>query len=237
MKILDAPQGSAAWLEARAGLITASRLKDVMAVLKNGGESESRNKYKWQLAGERISGFAATSYVSPAMEHGTEYESIARAEYEIATGRIVDQVGMVYHPTIPNFAASPDGLIDSDGATEFKCPQLENHLRWVIQGGVPAQHQLQCLGVMMCCERDWIDFGSFHPSLPDGLRLYLVEMVADEERIGQIAAEVRKFDAEVSALVAELRQRVKPAPPVEPAPDIGDWAAQFDSFIAGEVTP
>jgi putative phage-type endonuclease len=234
VKILNTQQGSAEWLQARTGMITASRIKDVMSVLKSGGETQTRYNYKWELVAERLTGFSATHFVTPDMERGTELEPIARAEHEMAAGILVDQVGMVYHPTIEMSAASPDGLIDSDGAAEYKCPRTTTHLKWVMQGGVPAEHQLQCLWVMACCERQWIDFVSFDPSLPDGLRLFIVRMQRDEERIRQIEAEVVKFNGEVDAAIAELKPRVKAKQPVDNSNAYDELMAMLD---AQEMVP
>ena len=48
-----APQGSGAWLNARVGHLTASRMADAMAVLKSGKASEARNKLMIELCAER----------------------------------------------------------------------------------------------------------------------------------------------------------------------------------------
>jgi exodeoxyribonuclease (lambda-induced) len=231
MRIINVEQGTPAWIAARRGAITASRIKDVMAVLKNGGESESRAKYKLELIAERISGITTEHYVSPDMLRGTELEPIARAEYEITSGNVVDQVGFAIHPEIPTSGASPDGIIGDDGAIEIKVPRVHNHLRWLIGGIVPPEHQLQCLWVMNCCDRQWLDFISFCPELPDGLRLFVVRMQRDDARIQQIEAEVVKFESEIEAVIADLSQRVK-TEPVEQAPeDMSTWAAAFEPLI------
>lgn len=238
MKIHPAPQGSASWLDARKGMLTGSRIKDVMATLKNGGETAGRNGYKWELVSERLSGFTADHYVSPDMERGTNLEPIARSEYEIETGNMVDQVGLVFHPTIERFACSADGLISTDGAIELKAPRTHRQLQWILAGTVPPEHQWQCVAVMDCCERDWIDFGSFDPSLPEGLRLFVVRMYRDDMRIALMREEVIKFDAEVEEIVHSLRSKVKAAAPGAPMPeDMSGWAAAFDDFIQGDVTP
>jgi putative phage-type endonuclease len=212
MKIHPAPQGSAAWLQARSGLITASRMKDVMDYLKKGGESAARRNYRAELISERISGRCEEHYVSPEMDHGTEFEPIARAAYEIANDTMVDTVGLVYHPIFSFSAASADGLVGEDGAIEIKAPKSTTHLRWLMDGGVPEEHQDQCLWVMACCQRKYVDFVSFDPRLPEGLRIFSVRMPRDEERIARMEEEVRKFDAEVTAAVDVLMQRVVKAP-------------------------
>jgi putative phage-type endonuclease len=212
VKILSAPQGSSAWLQARIGLVTASRMPDVMDYLKKGGEGAARRNYRTELIAERLTNRSEDHYVSPEMEFGSEYEPFARAAYEIAQDVMVDQVGMVYHPTIENSAASPDGLVADDGCIEIKVPKTANHLKWMQAGIVPAEHQDQCLWVMACAERQFCDFISFDPRLPEGLRIFCVRMPRDEERISRMEEEVRKFDAEVTAAADALMQRVVKAP-------------------------
>ena len=71
-KFITADQSSAAWLKAREGRITASRIKDVISYLKNGKESAKRYDYRLELVAERLTGMAVEHYVSPAMDprHG-----------------------------------------------------------------------------------------------------------------------------------------------------------------------
>jgi hypothetical protein len=67
----------AAWLSARAGKLTASRMADAMDFRKDGKPSAARTKYMHELLAERLTGLSAPHFVSPAMEHGLEYEDEA----------------------------------------------------------------------------------------------------------------------------------------------------------------
>jgi putative phage-type endonuclease len=212
MKILKAPQGSSAWLQARIGLVTASRMADVNDYLKKGGEGAGRRNYRTELIAERLTNRSEDHYVSPEMEFGSEYEPFARAAYEIAQDVMVDQVGMVYHPTIENSAASPDGLVADDGCIEIKVPKTANHLKWMQAGIVPEEHQDQCLWVMACAERQYCEFISFDPRLPEGLRIFSVRIYRSDYEVSRMEEEVRKFDAEVTAAADALMQRVVKAP-------------------------
>ena len=209
MRHIDVPQGSAAWLEARRGRVTASRIGDVMAILKRGGESAARANYRFELAAERLSDRVGDHYTSPDMDRGRELEPFARAEYEIENDVMVDQYGLILHPSHDFAAASPDGLIGADGAIEIKCPKDTTHLRYVLTGGIPNDYLLQCLWVMACAERQWIDFVSYCPILPDGLKLFVCRMHRDDKLIAQVEEEVVRFNAEVEEVCANLRTRVK----------------------------
>lgn len=217
MRTIKCKQGSAEWLEARRGKITASRIADVLAILKKGGEGADRRNYRIEQIAERLSGRSEDHYVSPEMEWGTEFEPMARAAYEIATESMVDTVGFVLHPTLDYAGSSPDGLVGEDGGLELKCPKTTTHIKWLMGGTVPEEHQAQCLWNMACCERQWWDFMSFDPRMPEGMKVFIVRMNRDAERIAAIEAEVAKFNDEVEAAIAQLggRPKERPAPPVD----------------------
>jgi hypothetical protein len=117
----------------------------------------------------------------------------------------VDQVGMVLHPSIERGAASPDGLVDLDGLVEIKCPNTATHLDYLLDGTVPAKYQPQMLWQMACTGRDWCDFVSFDPRLPEDLQLFVVRFQRDQVRIDAMEAEVRAFISEAEETVSRLR--------------------------------
>ena len=104
-------QNTVEWLLLRTGAVTASRVKDVVAKLKNGGESAARASYKMELLTEILTGRATEHYVSQAMDFGTENEPLARTAYEIAKDTEVERIGYVKHLTVPRSGCSPDGLV------------------------------------------------------------------------------------------------------------------------------
>ena len=207
MKTLDYPQGTLEWLQARAGKVTASRINDVMAKIKT-GEAAARKDYKAQLVAEILTGKPQEDgFTNEAMRWGTENEPFARAAYEIFTGAVVDQCGLVLHPTIERGAASPDGLVGPFSLVEIKCPKTATHLQYLLDGSVPAQYQNQMLWQMACTERGSCDFVSFDPRLTDNLQLFVVPFKRDENRIMEIETEVRKFLDEVDAIIDRILNR------------------------------
>lgn len=227
MRTINCSQGSAEWLDIRRGKITASRIVDVLDRLKKGGEGAGRRNYRIDLIAERLSGRSEGHYISPEMQWGIECELMARAAYEMQRGVMVESVGFVLHPTLDFTGASPDGLVDEDGTTEFKCPKTTTHIKWMLEGGVPEEHQPQCLWVMTCTGRKWCDFVSYCPHLPDGLSTFIVRMERDEQRIADVTNEVCRFDDEVQHFVTELSKKIieRPAPPV-------DTRSEFDQLMA-----
>lgn len=206
MNVIDFPQGSDEWLASRAGKVTASRIGDVMAKIKS-GEAAARRDYRAQIVAEILTGRPQESGFSNAeMQWGTETEPLAREAYEVKEGALVEQVGLVIHPTIDRSGASPDGLVDEDGLVEIKCPKTATHLQYLIDGVAPSKYQLQMLWQMACTGRAWCDFVSFDPRLPDDLQFFKVRFPRDDKRIKEIETEVKAFLGEVDATIQQLRK-------------------------------
>lgn len=203
----DLEQGSPEWLAARVGRVTASRIADVMAKGK-GGEAQTRLNYKWQLVAEVMTGQSQEDrFFSQAMAWGVEQEPFARAAYEIQTGGLVENVGLVAHPSIPRCAASPDGLVGLEGLLEIKCPKTPTHLEYMEKGAIPGHYQLQMLWQMACTGRQWVDFATFDPRLPEDIQLFVMRFPRDQARIDAIEAEVQKFWNEIDEIIETLRKR------------------------------
>lgn len=204
MQVVDVVQGTPEWHLARCGKVTASRIADVMAKLKSGGEAAGRRNYRAQIVAEILTGIPQDGdYVSAEMQRGTELEPLARAAYEIRTGGFVDQVGFVCHPTL-RAGASPDGLVGTDGLLELKVPNTATHIGHILGGSIPGEYQLQMLWQMECTGRKWCDFASYDLRLPEHLQLFVRRMERDEKRIAEIRSEVETFLASVDAVLVRL---------------------------------
>jgi len=212
MRVIKCKQGTAEWLDARRGKITASRIADVMDFLKKGGEGASRRNYRIELMAERLTGRSEDHYVTPEMAWGSEYESRARAAYEVATDVMVDQIGFALHPTFDFAGASPDSLVGTDGGLEIKCPKTSTHLKWMMADAVPEEHQGQMFWNMLCCEREWWDFVSYDPRLPKGLQIFTKRLERDDVQIAKIEEAVAAFNDEVEVALKPLQERVIPEP-------------------------
>ena len=201
----DLLQGSEDWRYARLGLVTASRVADVIAKTKS-GVSASRANYMAQLIAERLSGCPQESYSNPAMAHGVDTEPHARAAYEFHTNATVVEVGFIKHPTIEMAGASPDGLVNDDGLLETKCPTTSTHLDTLLGGSIPAKYITQIMWQLACCgpDREWCDFVSFDPRLPERLRLFVKRVHRDDVMIARLEKDVTEFLTELSDKVCAL---------------------------------
>ena len=200
-------QKSDEWFAARLGKVTASRVADVIAKTKT-GYSASRENYMAQLVVERMTNTKAESFTNAAMEWGTSQEPFARAAYEIKQGVMVEETGLVDHPTIPMAGASPDGLVGEDGLVEIKCPNTATHIDTLLTQTVPAKYITQMQFQMACTGRQWCDFVSFDPRMPTKAQIFVKRVLRDDVFIREVESEIKKFLAEVSAKVIQLNNLI-----------------------------
>ena len=198
-------QGTPEWFAARLGKATGSRIADIIAKTKT-GYSTSRANYAAQLVCERLTGKVAESFTNTAMQWGTETEPLARAAYEVKTGEMVDQVGFVDHPSIENSGASPDGLVGLFGMLEIKCPNTATHIETLLSQQVPTKYITQMQWQMACAGRQWCDFVSFDPRMPENLQLFIKRVEYDPPYVAMLEKEVIQFLMDVEANVNQLRK-------------------------------
>ena len=197
-------QGTEAWLQLRLGKVTASRVADIMAKTKTGA-SASRQNYLIELALQRVTGNIEPSYTNDAMAWGTATEPQARVAYEVKTGNFVDQIAFVEHDIIEWFGCSPDGLVGNDGLIEIKCPNSATHWATIKDGKPPNKYVIQMQTQMACTNRQWCDFVSFDPRMPERSQLFICRVERDQTMIDEIETEVMKFLIEVFDEVERMK--------------------------------
>jgi hypothetical protein len=212
MILIDAPQGSDAWLQARVGKITASRFKDARDRLKPakgqtiGAPSAKCTAYAAQVAVERIAGRPIEKvFESWQMREGKEQESAARNAYDVETGNVVQEVGAI---TTDDglFLYSPDGLIGDDGLLEVKTLLSADVILRVLGEGDLGGYMDQCLGGLWLTGRKWLDLVLWAPALePIGRQLTIHHIVRGEESIEALESDLIDFAAMVRAAEAKLR--------------------------------
>jgi putative phage-type endonuclease len=199
-------QGSPEWRAARCGKVTASRMAELVAKLKTGKPANSREDYLYELVAERLTGQPLDFFQTKDMQWGTEKEPLARQAYEQKHFVEVGQVAMVMHPVIENAGASPDGLVEDDGLIEIKCPRTKTHLMTLRSKTAPAQYIPQMQWQMACTGRQWCDFVSYDPRLPEHLQLFIVRVQRDQALIEQYEQEVIQFLVEVNEVITAINQ-------------------------------
>jgi putative phage-type endonuclease len=92
-----------------------------------------------------------SSYI---MKWGTMFEEIANRSYRQHNGdMIVHEFGLVPHPMISYYGASPDGITELGVMLELKCPMKRR-----IDGTIPEQYEIQMQGQMAVCGLQECDY-------------------------------------------------------------------------------
>lgn len=127
-------QRSPEWYTMRQGMMTASDLAQALGK----GKFQTQKQFFVKKAGYDVEIFDPTI---PPLKHGVMYESVANAFYEHLTGAKVLEFGLLRHPELPWFGASPDGITEEGIMLEIKVPW-----RRKITGEVPEQYYYQMQG-------------------------------------------------------------------------------------------
>jgi len=169
MKIFDMEQGTDEWFEARKGLATASRFRDVFT--STGKASASQDKYINELIAEMMSRKPLENFTSEWMRRGTELEPEARTYYELETDVEVQEVGFavmdldeVAVDATGRIGGSPDGIFEG-GGLEIKCPSPAKHVEYLRKGKCPPEYFPQVQGLMLIFDVQQWDFMSYHPDM------------------------------------------------------------------------
>lgn len=199
-------QRSPEWFAARLGKVTASRIADVCAKTKTGWGAGRKN-YMAELVAERLTGRNAYSYSNAAMQWGTDMEPDARTAYEFYRSVTVKEIGFVPHPRMADAGASPDGLVGDDGLVEIKCPNTASHLETLLGAAIPEKYLFQMQWQMACTGRQWCDFASYDPRLPEAMQLHIARVSRDDGLIRTLEMNVADFLAELEQTVRRLREQ------------------------------
>jgi putative phage-type endonuclease len=133
------------WYAVRNTLITASEFAQALDKAKFGTQKQF---YKKKCGLEQ-----SINLSSPPLIWGIKYEPVASAIYCKRTGQTMYEFGLLRHPTIPFFGASPDGITNNGVMAEFKCPYAR-----VITGDVPLQYYYQMQGQLSVCNLEECDY-------------------------------------------------------------------------------
>lgn len=200
----------AAWLSARCGKLTASRMRAAMSFKRDGTPSAERSQLMRELLAERVTGDSVRHYVTDAMQWGLEREDEAKAAYEAVTGGFVTPCGFYDHPSIDMFGGTPDGLRNSSGLVEVKCPTTATFLDWSLAGVVPEEHKPQMTAQLACTGRLWCDFVAFDPRVRRAdKRLFVVRFTPTRKDIEAVESAAVQFLAELEKMFDTFTERTK----------------------------
>jgi putative phage-type endonuclease len=198
------PADSPLWLVARQGCLTASRMADATAKLKNGKSAAVREQLMRDIISERLTGQMTSHFTNAAMQWGVDTQPLAAESYQIETGNVLGPEVLYPHPRIKFFAATPDATVGDEGLVEIKCPTSSTFVSWLLEGGIPEQHVPQMLAQIACTGRQWVDFVAFDPRMPENLQLMIRRFTPSAEQIDACERDAAAFLTEVQQMYDRL---------------------------------
>ena len=151
-KLVLPEQRSKEWYEIREGLLTASSLADSIGK----GHFTTRDQLLINKTSDKKPEFG----INPIMEWGVKYEPVATEFYEKMNCLNIVEFGLIPHPTLSVFGASPDGICDTDSPPryvgrmlEIKCPPKRK-----FTDEVPLHYWMQMQGQLEVCDLEECDF-------------------------------------------------------------------------------
>lgn len=143
---INVVQGSDAWLDARKGVLTAS--KAAKCFTASGKISiKSMNTVANEMIGE-IMGGTNDSFTSSAMQYGIDTEPLA-IEWLEDHLKVKIKTGEFYRTLDKKYGFSPDGIYSEPldpgilAGVEIKCPQHKNHFKYLSSGEIPFNYRMQ----------------------------------------------------------------------------------------------
>ena len=135
------------WYELRKNRLTASDAAQAMEKGKFGSRAQLVTK-------KAFPELHTVNMSSPPLKWGTMFEPMATRCYSQRNNdMIIHEFGLIPHPTIPCFGASPDGITELGIMVEYKCP-----FKRQITGEVLEQYEIQMQGQMAVCGLKECDF-------------------------------------------------------------------------------
>jgi putative phage-type endonuclease len=203
--VINAPQRSQEWFDARLGRVTGSNAKAVWDKTAKGLRTSKWQSYQDQLVAETLTGISADDvFVTNDMQRGVELEPIARHALARHIGVEIRETGFVSH-NVMCIGSSLDGDIGNfEAIVELKCPRTTTHLRYIEEGKLPDDYAGQCMHNLYVTGAPTLFFGSFDDRLPPHLQLFVQEIQARDLPMEEYERDLKEFlqqlDQRVNAL-------------------------------------
>ncbi len=199
--VIECEQRSPEWRAARAGRLTGSKAEVIFMKGRGNEPSKTREKYLYQLIGERVNGEARETFFANAdMQRGISLEPLAFATYEATMGALVRRTGfLAMNECLAG--CSLDGDINNfSGIIELKCPMTAQHLAYRANPAsllndyrAQVRHNLWVSGAVFC------DLISFDDRLPPRKQFLRVRVERGDAEIPLYEQAAHKFLSEVES--------------------------------------
>lgn len=193
---IDVQQNSEEWYKLRISKVTSSNFGKIMAFegKKFGKEAI---KYAQKIALEYVMGVRdeSSSFKNGYMDRGSELEPVAVELYEIETLYHVSNGGFNIQECEHEIKLgdSPDGNVGKNGCIEIKTVIPNTQWERIKEGGIDTKYKFQIHGHIWIGEKQWCDFISYCPEMPENKRLHISRVHRDEEIIKRMDIRMTEF--------------------------------------------
>lgn len=224
MKRHPAAQGTPEWMEARAGIPTASEFGSLVSDTFKVRTGEMPHTYLCRKLAEKWLGGPLFSLPTAfVLEQGKILEGEAIPFLEFEFGWQLERTGLLTNDE-GTIGSSPDAIIGAEECgVEIKCPNLETHIKYLLAGKLPAEYGPQVHGGMLVTGWKQWKFVSYRRRLPP----FIITVQRDEEIIEVLDEALTKFLYWLGAGWDRLLQLNGGQPPPRRPPDIR-WSDRPD---------
>ena len=187
-----------AWLEARRGKVTGTRLKDL--IVKRGTKPKIGF---YEIIAERI---AIPANDEAAIDRGKRLEDYALERFAEETGKKLNTDLVLWaREDDENIAVSPDATIGKTEAVEVKCLSSARHIEAYLTKEVPSDYEYQALQYFIVNESlKKLYFVFYDPRMPKDLFWLEVDRKDKEEQIREILELERQVLVDIARIEQEL---------------------------------
>lgn len=139
-------QRSDEWYQTRQSIVTASDFAQAL----NNGKFGNQKQFIIKKSGYEQEVFNSNL---PPLKWGCMFEPVANKIYMSRYNVNIHEFGLIKHPNISFFGASPDGITDNGIMVEIKCP-----FKRKINGEIPIQYYYQIQGQLDVCDLEECDY-------------------------------------------------------------------------------
>lgn len=202
-------QNSLEWLQARAGVVTASEMGNLLTDKLEPRKGQMVETYLSRKVAEAWLNGPLPGYNTIEMEIGQILESEAIPWFEFETGVEVRRVPFIT-TDCGRVGCSPDGLLP-DGGIEIKCPQPHTHVGYIMTGTLPECYAPQVYGSMYVTGLERWNFISYNRQLP---KLNVV-VESDDQILNRIDEAVGAFLIRLEAAMQKIENMAGRKRPVK----------------------
>ncbi len=184
-------QGSLEWFLARAGKVTASEMDRLISPLGKVRTGDGPKTFLMEKLAERWLQGPLPSKQGDGiwnLEQGQFLEDYGKPAFTLETGLPITPCAFI--STDDGLAGcSPDGLVGENCGLELKCPHLETHVRYLLDGCLPTDYVAQVQGSMYVTGYSHWHFCSFRRNLP----IFVLDVARDADYQASLSEAIGEF--------------------------------------------